>query len=328
MRSRILSQACAGLLLLAAVNCLADPLNLKQTIVLPGVEGRIDHFAIDPAGGLLFVCALGNNTLEVIDLKKGERVHSIRCPGAPQGVAYSSGMNRLLVANDEGGICQLFDAESFRNIGEIDLKDDADNVRYDASAKRFYVGFGSGGLGIVSDQTGKLLGSIKLPAHPEAFEVEQGGKRVFVNIPTAREVAVADRERGEVVASWKTDGAFGNFPMALDASHHRLFIGCRLPSRLVVLDTDSGAVVAKLTIGGDIDDVFYDEKRHRLYAVCGAGEIDIIDQADANHYQVSSSIKTADGARTGLFVPEQNCLFVAVPHRGNHPAEIRSYEVK
>ena len=328
MRLTVLFITLALLSKAALAEKIADPLNLKQTIALPGVEGRIDHFAVDAAGARLFVCALGNNTLEVIDLKKGERVRSIRCPGAPQGVAYSPAMDRLLVANDEGGICQFFDAESFQKIGEVDFKDDADNVRYDASTQRFYVGFGSGGIGIVNAQTGKLLGSIKLPAHPEAFAVEQDGKRIFVNIPTAREVAVVDRDRGEVVATWKTDGAFGNFPMALDASNHRLFIGCRVPSRLVVLDTDTGGVVAKLVIAGDTDDVFYDSKRHRLYAVCGAGEIDIINQADSNTYNLSSSIKTAEGARTGFFVPEQDCLFVAVPHRGAQSAEIRSYEIK
>lgn len=318
----------AGFLLLSAMSCQAEPIYLKETIGLPGVEGRIDHFAMDAAGGRLFVCALGNNTLEVIDLNKGGRIRSIRCPGAPQGVAYAPGVDRVLVANDAGGICELFDAKSFQKIGTVDFKDDADNVRYDASSKCFQVGFGNGGIGSVSTESGKQSGPGKLPAHPEAFVLEPGGTRIFVNLPTAREVAVFDRGRGEVVADWKTDDAFGNFPMAYDAANHRLFVGCRIPSRLLVFDTDTGGVVAKLAIAGDTDDVFYDEKQHRIYVVCGAGEVDVIDQADPNTYKMSFSIKTADGARTGFYSPERRCLYVAVPHRGSQAAEIRCYGIK
>ena len=124
------------------------------------------------------------------------------------------------------------------------------------------------------------------------------------------------------------DLAFGNFPIALDETNHRLFVGCRLPSKLVVLDTESGKVIAKIDISGDSDDLFYDRKRHRIYAICGAGKIDIIEQADANTYKALAKIDTADGARTGLFVPERDTLFVAVPHRGSQKAEIRAYRVE
>ena len=306
----------------------AAPLKLRQTIALPGVEGRIDHFALDVAGERLFVCALGNNTVEILDLRKGERIHSITGLGAPQGIAYIPELNRIFVANDKGGICKTYDGKSFQAVGELDFKDDADNVRYDDATKKLYVGFGSGGIAVVNAPDGKQIGSIKLSAHPEAFELEKTGKRIFVNVPNSRHVAVIDRDKNEVVATWKTDLAFGNFPMALDESNHRLFVGCRLPSRLVVLNTESGDVVAKIDISGDPDDVFYDRKRHRVYAICGAGKIDIIEQTDANNYKALTKIDTAEGARTGLFVPERDTLFVAVPHRGSQQAEIRAYRVE
>jgi DNA-binding beta-propeller fold protein YncE len=305
----------------------ASRLELKQTILLPNVDGRIDHFAFDPAGERLFVCALGNNTVEVVDLGKGERIHSVTGLGSPQGVAYVPGSDRLLIANDKGGICKIVDGKSFQQIGELNLKDDADNVRYDDAAKKIYVGFGSGGIAVVSAADGKQLGSIKLAAHPEAFELEKHGKRIFVNVPSARHVAVIDRDKAEVVTTWKTDLAFANFPMALDESNHRLFIGCRLPSKLLVLNTDSGEVVAKVDISGDADEVFYDSKRRRIYAVCGVGKIDIIEQTDSSNYTRSSQVKTASGARTGLFVPELDTLFVAVPRQGSQSAEIRVYHV-
>jgi DNA-binding beta-propeller fold protein YncE len=304
------------------------PFQLKQTIPLPGVEGRIDHFDFDAVGEQLFVCALGNNTVEVIDLNKAERVHTISGLGAPQGVAFVPELNRLHVANDKGGVCNIYDADSFQLISKVDFGDDADNVRYESASKRVYVGFGSGGIGVINAVDGKQVGSIKLAAHPEAFELEGQGQRIFVNVPNARNVAVVDRDKGEVIATWKTDGASGNFPMALDEASHRLFVGCRLPSKLVVLDTASGKTVTSVGISGDPDDLFYDRKRHRVYVICGAGKIDIIDQTDANTYKALTKINTADGARSGLFVPERDALFVAVPHRGSQRAEIRRYQIE
>src|SRR5438046_3784419 len=260
-------------------------LQLKQTIPLPGVEGRIDHLDLDAANERLFVCALGNNTVEVLDLRKGQRIHSITGLGAPQGIAYLPEIDRLFVANDKGGICKIYGAKSYQAIGEINFKDDADNVRYDNSSKRIYVGFGSGGIGIINAAEGKTVRSIKLAAHPEAFELEKQGHRIFVNVPNARHVAVVGRDKGEVIATWKTDGAFGNFPMALDEVNHRLFVGCRLPSKLIVLDTASGKTVTSVGISGDPDDLSYDRKRHRHYVICGAAKIDITHQTDANTYK-------------------------------------------
>jgi DNA-binding beta-propeller fold protein YncE len=317
---------CSGICTVAAQS--GPPLELKQTIALPAVEGRIDHLTYDPAGERLFVCALGNNTVEVLDLRKGQRVYSITGLGAPQGIAYLPELNRIFVANDKGGICKIYDGKSFQAVGELDLKDDADNVRYDDATEKIYVGFGSGGIAIVNGQDARQIGSIKLSAHPEAFELEKNGKRIFVNVPNARNVAVIDQDKGEVIARWQTDLAFGNFPMALDETHHRLFVGCRIPSKLVVLNTDSGTVVTKIGISDDSDEIFYDSKRHRIYAVCGAGKIDVIEQTDPNNYRRSSETETVSGARTGLFVPEMDTLLIAVPHRGSQQAGIRVYHVE
>jgi YVTN family beta-propeller protein len=322
----VLAVFCLGVVTVAAES--GTPLKLRTTVVLHGVEGRIDHFAFDPAGERLFVCALGNNTVEVIDLRSCQRIHSITGLGSPQGIAYIPESNRLFVANDKGGVCNIYDGNSLRPVGQFSLKDDADNVRYDVATKQIYVGFGSGGIAIINSAEGKQVGSIKLAAHPEAFELEQHGNHIFANVPDARQVAVIDREKREVITRWNTDLAFGNFPMALDEADHRLFIGCRLPSKLVVLNTDAGDVVAKIDISGDCDEVFYDGKRHRVYAICGAGKIDIIEQVDANTYNASAKIDTAKGARTGLFVPERDALFVAIPHGDSQQAEIRCYQIE
>ena len=324
----------AALVIAAVGNCFGlaargdTGFELKQTIPLSGVEGRIDHLDLDVAGERLFVCALGNDSLEVIDLRKGGRTHSITGLGAPQGVAYVPELNRLFVAHNKAGLCNIYDASSWQLIGKVDFQDDADNIRYDSASKQIFVGFGNGGIGIINAADGKRMASFKLAAHPEAFELENGGRRVFVNVPNAGHVAVIDRDKGEVTATWKTDRARANFPMALDETNHRLFIGCRNPAELVVLNTDSGEVVSTLKISGDPDDVFYDSKRRRLYAICGAGSVEIIEQTNPNTYKSAAKVPTETGARTGFFVPRWDALFIAVPRRGAQTAEIRRYQIR
>jgi Uncharacterized conserved protein len=231
----------------------------------------------------LFVGALGNNSVEVLDLRKGQLVHSISGLGAPQGLVYLPRLEKLIVANDKGGLCKLYDAKSWELIGTVDLHDDADNMRVDSLQKEVFVGFGNGGIAVINPEDGKQTRSIKLAAHPEAFVLEKQGRRIFVNVPGAGQVAVIDRDKDEVTATWKPGGASANFPIAIDEASHRLFVGCRNPAKLVVLDTDSGRTVTSLDISGDTDEVFYDAKRHRLYAVCGEGYLDVIEQADSDH---------------------------------------------
>ena len=255
-------------------------------------------------------------------------MHSIGGLGAPQDVAYIPESGRLCVSNDKGGVCNFYDARSFAFLGSTNFGDDADNLRYDSTAKRIYVGFGGGGIGILDTASGKKIGAIKLAGHPEAFVLEKKGPRIFVNVPTARQIEVIDRAKGEIAARWKIDGAFSNFPIAIDESNHRLFVGCRLLAKLVVLNSDSGVVIASFEIDGDVDDIFYDEARHRLYAICGEGSIDVIDQIDRDTYKTSARISTSPGARTGLFVPELNSLFVVVPVTKIQNAEVRRYLIE
>jgi hypothetical protein len=304
------------------------PLALQQTIPLTGVEGRIDHLAADPAGQRLFLAALGNSTLEMIDLHAGKVVHHVRDLREPQGVSYAPEVGRIFVGVGQGGTCDIFEGKSLALLQRVAGMADADNVRYDAGAKRIYVGYGNGALGMLDAATGKRLGDVRLAAHPESFQLEKQGKRIFVNVPRAHQVAVVDRERRSVVATWPVKGAAANFPMALNEADHRLYLGCRQPARLLILDTGSGKEIAGLAIGGDTDDLFYDAARQRLYVICGAGSIDVLQQKDADHYDAVAHIATAAGARTGLFVPDLGRLYLAVPHRGQQAAEVRVYVVQ
>lgn len=229
-----------------------------------------------------------------------------------------------MVTNDRGGACNFYDGNSFATLGLVDLKDDADNIRYFEG--HFYVGYGNGGIATIGPGA-KRLGSVDLSGHPEAFALEDHGTRIYVNVPDQHEVAVIDRTRGKVTSRWKLDGAAANFPMALDEAHHRLFIGCRAPALLVVLDSDSGKLVSKLPIPGDVDDIFYEKSKHRLLAVCGSGSVAMIAQETPESYKVIVTIPTGPGARTGLLVAAWKSLFVAVPENAGRSAEIRRYSV-
>src|SRR5262245_47937416 len=179
-----------------------NPLRLAQTIPLPAVEGRIDHLAVDVQSQRLFLAALGNNTLEVIDLKAGKVIHTVKGLREPQGVAFVPEANAVYVANGEDGACEAFAADSPAPLRSAKFSGDADNLRYDPGAKLLYVGYGDGAIGIFEALTGKIIGEIKLPAHPEAFALEQAGARIFVNIPKTKQVAVIDRMKRAVVAQW------------------------------------------------------------------------------------------------------------------------------
>jgi YVTN family beta-propeller protein len=326
VRMRDLALAATICTLIAVVNThAAEPLRLTDRIPLASVEGRIDHFAWDEKNQRLFVAGLGNNTVEIVDAGTAKVVDRIANLKTPQGIAVTPDGSRIAVANDADGTCRIFDGASLKQLYSVDLQDDADNVRYDAQKKLFWVGYGSGGVAVIDPQSGKVLQNIKLDGHPESFQLESSGKRMFVNVPGAGHIAVVDREKNEVVARWPLTGVAANFPMALDEARHRLFVGCRKPAKLLVLDTESGKTVATLDIVGDTDDLFYNAANHRIYVIGGAGRIDTILQTDADTYRLSSSVETAPGARTGLFVASAGRLYVAVPHRGSQQAEIRVF---
>lgn len=298
------------------------------TIDLPSVKGRIDHFGIDLKRQRLFVAALGNDTLEVVNVKSGQQERSVRGFGEPQGVLYLSEFNRIYVANGSANRVDILDGASLARIKGVEGLDDADNVRYDASARKVYVGYGKGALRALDPATGESSGDIRLAGHPESFQLETRGTRIFINAPTARHVAVVDRTKHAVVATWDVPGAELNYPMALDEPGRRLFVGTRKPAMLLVYDIDSGKVVAKQPIGGDTDDIFFDPERKRLYVICGEGRIDIVRQDDPDHYSPEGTLRTAPRARTGLFVPEEGRLYVAAPANGTSPARLLGYRLR
>lgn len=302
-------------------------LSLTSRIELPNVNGRIDHFSADVEGKRLFMSALGNHSVEVLDKDSGKRLRTLTGLAEPQGVYYNASTSRLFAACAQDGSTKLFDAGTFQLLKTVKFSGDADNIRYDARGHRIIVGYGDGALGFL-DPSGKKIGEIALDAHPESFQLEKTGTRVFVNVPDQKEIQVADLVKNSLLAKWPVTSALKNYPMALDEKHHRLLTGCRAPARMLAIDTESGKQTASIEIVGDTDDLFYDAARSRVYVIGGQGFVDVFDQKDADHYERIGHYPTAPGARTGIFVPEWSKLFVAVPHRGAQRAEILVYDTK
>lgn len=337
MKYRSATVLCALLVASSSVAGAQDPgtLSLKTRIALPDVNGRIDHLSVDVKRQRLFVAAVGHHTLEVIDLKIGRRVRTITDLAEPQGVFYEPRTDRLFVACALDGVIKIFDGTTFRVLATTKFPDDADNVRFDARSNRVIVGYagakelrkraeGSGGLGFL-DISGNKTGDLVIDAHPESFQLERAGHRIFVNVPEKREIEVVDGAALTVLARWPVTSATGNFPMAFDEAHHRLFVATWTPSLLLVFDSDTGREVAAADTAGPSDDLFYDS-RGRIYVLTSAGFLEVFQDKDHTHYERIAHYSTPPHTQTGLFVPEWGRLFAAAQGQGDSGAEIFVYQ--
>ncbi len=296
------------------------PLQLETKISLGDVRGRIDHMAIDLKRQRLFVAELGNDSVGVVDLAAHTLLRTIAGLNEPQGVGHEPSTDTLYVANARDGSVRLYEANEYKSIGRIELGSDADNVRIDPVAKRVIVGYGDGGLAVIDQSTRAKVQSAPLKAHPEGFQVDADTNRIFVNLPGAHAIAVVDGKSGKTLATWPMDKG-GNFAMALDRDLGRLLVTFRNPPELAVFSMVDGKSIAKAATCGDVDDLFVDVKRARVYVSCGAGSVDVFETTGTSYRQLAR-IPTSAGARTSLFVPELDRLLVAVRAGLAEPAAI------
>jgi len=307
------------------------PLQLEEEIPVPGVPGRLDHFTADIKRKRLFVSALGNNTVEVIDTFAGRVIHSIKGLSQPQGPLYVPGFDKLYVANAENGKMNVYDGATYTLKKTIDFGVDPDNVRYDAASKKIFVGFGEedGGIAMVDPATDERVGQVyKTEGHPESFQVESSGGHIYANVPDAGMVVESiDRKTG-AVTKWPLKGLKGNYAMALNEEDHRLFTVTRKTPMLVVFDTQTGKEVARLRAAGECDDVFFDATRKRIYVIGGEGIITVIQQKDPDHYELLANVPSGIGIRTGYWYAKRDRFYVGVPAKGNEPAQVWTFEAE
>jgi DNA-binding beta-propeller fold protein YncE len=307
------------------------PLQLEEQIPVPSVAGRIDHFSADAKRKRLFVSALGNNSLEVIDVFAGRVVHSIKGLAQPQGPLYVPAVDKLYVANAEDGKVRVYDGATYTLRKTIDFGKDPDNMRYDEASKRVYVGFGEddGGIGMIDPKTDERVGDLyKTEGHPESFQVEAKGDHIFANVPDAGNVVESIDKKTGAVTKWPLKDLRGNYAMALNEEDHRLFTITRKTPMMVVLDTQTGKEVARLRAAGECDDVFFDVTRKRIYVIGGEGIISVFQQNDPDHYELVANVPSAVGIRTGFFFAKRDRFYVAVPAKGNEPAQVWTYEAE
>lgn len=305
-----------------------DFLHLEKIIPLPGVRGRIDHMAIDLKDQVIYVAALGNNTLEVISLLTGKVIHSIGGLSEPQGVCYIPQSREIIVANGGSGDCYFYSTVSFAKTASIHLSSDADNIRYDSLERKIYVGYGNGGIAIIDADSHRQVGNVVLPAHPEGFQLDKKLNRLFVNMPDANMIGVVDIKRMELKDQWKRNTPRANFPMAVDTVQHKVFIGYRHPARLVIFDGLSGKELGITAIVGDTDDIFYDKDQSNVLVSGGDGYINILHEEKQVSYQQIANIATKNGARTALLIPALKLFIVAAKAASGQPAALYVYKLK
>ena len=299
----------------------------QTTIPMPGIKGRIDHLDINLKEKIVYIAALGNNSLEIVDINKRKVLHSITGLNEPQGVAYIPQQQELFIANAGNGDCYFYNAQSFERTATIHLSSDADDVRYDSIDKKIYVGYGEGGIAIIDAMQHKQTGNIKLPAHPEGFQLDKKLNKIFINVPDAHQIDVGDLNSFELISKWNTGDLRSNFPLAIDTINHVIFIGYRRPSKLVAVDEVSGVTLTTGDLVNDADDIFFDEKENKIYASGGGGFITIYQWEKLKIKQIAK-IYTSDGARTSLLVPAFKLFILAARASNNNNAELQVYETR
>src|ERR1700676_2288022 len=309
----------------------APPVREVQEIPLPGVQGRLDHFTIDAKRKRVIFSGLGNNSVQVVDVFAGRMIHQIDGLAEPQGTLYLAEWDKLFVANSANGHVSVYDGAKFTLLDTIDFGEgsDPDNLRYDAVAKKIYLGYGDGAIAVIDPATDKRLPTeYKLEGHPEGFQLETKGPRIFVNVADAKNVQVINRQTGKMTTWSLPSGHSANFPMVLDEANRRVFFGTRKPSPLPVLDMDSGKVVTSLPTAGDMDDMFYDVDRKRIYVAGGEGYLSVVQQVDADHYKDMGKFATALGTRTGVWYAKRDRLYIAAPPSGVLGARLLVFEAQ
>lgn len=299
-------------------------LHLKKTIQLPQVKGGFDLMAIDVTGHRLFVSAEDNHTVEVINLQTGKPDTSLTGFNEPKWVFYNPETNRIYISTGGDGKVTELDGKSYKIVKAFSFKEACNNLRFDSSTNRLYVGVGktSGSLAIIDLKQDKIAGEIPLSGYLKQFEID--GDKAYVNLPDKNIVEVVILSTGKPVASWPV-APKRNVPMALDRINHRLFVACE-PGKFIIYSTETGKPIQNMDIGKDADGIYYDAKRKQIYVSCGEGNIAIIQQKDADHYNLIQTIQTAEGAGTSLYSVQLDKYILAVPQSTNQTAEIRVYQ--
>ena len=325
--------------LIAASDASAQGSSVKliKSVDLPGYTGDFDHFAVDYDRNRLLLAAEDHGTLEIFDLNNLNHLNSIAGFGNPHSILVRKGTPTVFITDSEKQGPTIRSADTYAKKQSVTLTPGSDTAKYDASSNILYVVTGgkdvdmkTANLEAVNPDTGAKLGSITFSDnHVEAMAFVDGDPRLFINLAQTNKIAVVDRKAMKVLATWPVPPAKQNAMVAFDPSQHRLYVVCRDPGMVVVMNSDTGAVVATQPAPLRADEVQYDATAHRLYVPGGEGYMGIYDTSDPDHLKLLEKVTTAPGAKTGLLLPASHRLFLAVsPGETKSMAKVLTYEVK
>ncbi len=321
----------------AALNGSAAILDLIRTTDLPGIEGDLDHLAIDTAGQRLFVCAEDNGTLRVIDLKTGKLVRTVKGFKNPHSILYLPEQSELYVTDGSSAV-QILDSNTFAVKRTVATTPGADSIGVDRKNHLLYAVTGgkdvplpASAITVIDTQLGKMIKEVPIAAvHVEAMALEESGSRLFVNVTDKNYTAVIDRATGKITAQWHIAEAQENAPIAFDEPHQRLFVVCRKPGKLVVLDSKNGHSVASFTTGEHADEAIFDQAHHRIYVTAGRRQDLCLRRSGCGPLQAVASDRQRFGREdeAAMLSPDGSRLYVSVsPGDGKTGAKVLTYTV-
>lgn len=309
---------------------------LVKELPLPGYTGDFDHIAVDRDRGRVLVAAEDHATVEVYDLKTLNHLKTISGFGAPHAFLVRPGAKTVIITDSGKQMSTIRNADTLAPEKKIVLTEGADSAKYDKANNVFYVVTGgkdvdmkTANLDAINPDTGAKIGEITFPDnHVEAFDIDPTSNKLYINLTQTNKLAVVDRKAMKVLATWPVPQAKQNAMVALDPQQHRLYVVCRDPGKVVVLDSNDGHLIGTEVAPLRADDVMYDASSHRLLVPGGEGWMGIYDTSDPNHLKLVEKVQTAPGAKTGLLLPDQHRLFLAAsPGESKALAKILVYDI-
>lgn len=294
----------------------------STTISLKGVNGKLDHLAVDNKGERLFVANKPNNTLDIVDLKSGALVKQIPDQGKVSGVAFASDLNMIYVGNG-AGTCNAFDGTDYHQVFSAKAPG-ADNVHYHSGTKLVYVG-GDEGLSEIDAKSGEIKATIKLPGAVHGFKIDKKAGKIYSVQTKPNLIAVVDIAKREVVDQFALTLSDAGSPIAQDADSGLLFVGCpKTKPMVIVFDIKTGKEIANVIIPAGIDDLHYDKQNQRLYASCSDSALVVIDRK-GDRYEIVKQIETPKDSRTCVW--SHGTLYLGVPKHGEKEGpEVRIFK--
>ena len=294
---RLISRCTTGLLFgLVCASALGNELYQSAGEISIGGEGGWDILTVDPTANRLYLSHA--TKIVVVDLAKNAVIAEISdTPGVHAFVAVPE-LQRGFSSNGKEARASVVDLKTLQTLSKIDTGANPDAVVYEPKRREVYVFNHTGNSCTVIDaKSSSVVTTIQLGGNPEFAAVDEAAGRVYCNIEDKSEVVVIDTSKHEVVARWPLAPGEEPSGIALDARHHRLFAGCH-NHMMMMLDTETGKVIANVPIGAGVDGCAFDDSTQLAFASCGDGTTTIAKEEAPNKLTIVQVLKTERGART------------------------------